>query len=297
VSDSFLVGVLLLSPLVGFAINGILYHKKGRFLPGILGTGASALSFLAAVSLFFKLVHLSDAQRSISVTYFTWIEVGRLNIPASFMIDQLSAVMILIVTGVGTLIHLFSVGYMSHDDRPFKFFSYLNFFLFNMLVLVLGENLLVMFVGWEGVGLCSYLLIGFWFTDKEKAKAGMKAFVTNRIGDAGLLLGIFALFANFGTLDFSSISGLVTIVEETWGPIHWACLFLFIGAIGKSAAGWCPRLGWATLFGGQARIRSHRPRGRFGWGRQVIMRTASVTRQPVYWVRPHPDLTSPGVGV
>jgi NADH-quinone oxidoreductase subunit L len=144
--------------------------------------------------------------------------------------------MILIVTGVGSLIHLFSVGYMSHDARPFKYFAYLNLFLFNMLLLVLGDNLLVTFVGWEGVGLCSYLLIGFWFTDREKAAAGMKAFVTNRIGDAGLLLGIFLLFVTFGTIEFSALNAAAPPQPELgWGVVTLATLFLFIGAIGKSA--------------------------------------------------------------
>jgi NADH-quinone oxidoreductase subunit L len=132
---------------------------------------------------------------------------------------------------------LFSIGYMSHDERPSKYFAYLNFFLFNMLLLILGDNLLLMFVGWEGVGLCSYLLIGFWFTDSEKAAAGMKAFITNRIGDAGFLLGIFTLFFLFGTVNFTElISRLPGVVELGWsGPMTLACLFLFIGATGKSA--------------------------------------------------------------
>jgi NADH-quinone oxidoreductase subunit L len=145
--------------------------------------------------------------------------------------------MILVVTGVGSLIHLFSIGYMSHDKGVAKYFAYLNLFLFNMLLLVLGDNLLVMFVGWEGVGLCSYLLIGFWFTDKEKAAAGMKAFITNRVGDAAFLLGMFILFLSFGTLNFHDLNHLAPVTSElSWlSPITLGTLFLFIGATGKSA--------------------------------------------------------------
>src|SRR5258708_15779815 len=154
----------------------------------------------------------------------------------AFTVDHISAVMIMIITGVGTLIHLYSIGYMGHDPRPAKFFAYLNLFLFNMLVLVLGDNLLLMFVGWEGVGLCSYLLIGFWFEDPAKAAAGMKAFITNRIGDAGFLLGLFMIFVTFGTIEFSALSKMAFTPEvAVMGPITLATLFLFIGATGKSA--------------------------------------------------------------
>jgi NADH-quinone oxidoreductase subunit L len=160
-----------------------------------------------------------------------------LSVPFAFTVDQISAIMILVITGVGSLIHLFSIGYMSHDERPAKFFSYLNLFLFDMLILVLGSNLLITFVGWEGVGLCSYLLIGFWFSDEAKAAAGMKAFVTNRIGDAGFLIGIFILYATYGTLNYADLIHLVPQVPEIgWaGPITLATLCLFIGATGKSA--------------------------------------------------------------
>ncbi len=177
------------------------------------------------------------APKAVSANFFQWISLGDLDVPATFVIDHISAIMVLVVTGVGTLIHLFSIGYMSHDERPSKYFAYLNLFLFNMLLLILGDNLLLMFVGWEGVGLCSYLLIGFWFTDAEKAAAGMKAFITNRIGDAGFLLGIFTLFFLFGTVSFSEIiARLPQVAEVGWtGPITIACLFLFVGATGKSA--------------------------------------------------------------
>lgn len=233
----FLFAILLLSPLIGFIINGLRWKSKNYLLAGSIATGAVAISFVAAVLVVMKLFG-ADAPKAITVEYFKWMAVGGLEVPVAFVIDHISALMVLVVTGVGTLIHLFSIGYMSHDERPSKYFAYLNFFLFNMLLLILGENLLLMFVGWEGVGLCSYLLIGFWFSDKEKAAAGMKAFVTNRIGDAGFLLGIFTIFFLLGTVSFSEIISKVAgmPVELGWsGPITLAALFLFIGAMGKSA--------------------------------------------------------------
>lgn len=235
--EKTIVGLLLLSPLLGFFFNGLRYKSKNYKLAGTIATGAVALSFLCTIFLFMKLVGLEEGQREIVIHFFDWMTLGQFKAQASFMVDVISIVMMLIITGVGSLIHLFSMGYMSHDERPSKYFAYLNLFIFNMLLLVMGDNLLVMFVGWEGVGLCSYLLIGFWFTDKEKAAAGMKAFITNRIGDAGFLLGIFTLFMAFKTVNFSELNALMPAVAEIgWtGPITLACLFLFIGATGKSA--------------------------------------------------------------
>ncbi len=205
-------------------------------LAGVIATTAVAISFLCAIALVSKLFG-EGAPSSVSAQFYEWLNIGSLRISAGVVIDHISAIMVLVVTGVGTLIHLFSVGYMSHDARPSKYFAYLNLFLFNMLLLILGDNLLMMFIGWEGVGLCSYLLIGFWFTDKEKAAAGMKAFVTNRIGDAGFLLGIFSLFFLFGTVNFQElIQHAPHVPEVLWtGPVTLACLFLFVGATGKSA--------------------------------------------------------------
>jgi NADH-quinone oxidoreductase subunit L len=185
-----LMAILILAPFVGFLINGFRYKKHSANVAGTIATCAAAISFASAIWFFLDLVAAPVEERHITVQFFNWISVEQLHVAAAFTIDQISGIMILIVTGVGSLIHLFSIGYMHHDKGVAKYFSYLNLFLFNMLLLVLGDNLLVMFVGWEGVGLCSYLLIGFWFTDKEKAAAGMKAFVTNRIGDAAFLLGI-----------------------------------------------------------------------------------------------------------
>lgn len=235
-SNELLFGILLLAPLLGFVFNGLRYKSHNAYLAGTVATVAVGISFLCALTLVLKLFG-EGAPAAVSARYFQWINVGALNVQAAFVIDHISAIMVLVVTGVGTLIHLFSIGYMSHDERPSKYFAYLNFFLFNMLLLILGENLLLMFVGWEGVGLCSYLLIGFWFTDSEKAAAGMKAFITNRIGDAGFLLGIFTLFFLFGTVSFHEIiARLPATAELGWtGPMTIACLFLFIGATGKSA--------------------------------------------------------------
>src|SRR5437868_519013 len=224
---SILMSILILSPLVGFLINGFRYKKHNYIVVGSVATAAVFISFISAVFMVVDLVGLPAESRRISVAFFEWVGVANLKVNAGFVIDQISAIMILVITGVGTLIHLFSISYMHHDKGVAKYFAYLNLFIFNMLLLVLGSNLLVMFVGWEGVGLCSYLLIGFWFTDKEKAAAGMKAFVTNRIGDAAFLLGMFILFLTFGTLNFSELNALApTVAEASWlGAVTLVTLF------------------------------------------------------------------------
>ena len=231
------MAILILAPFVGFLINGLRYKKHSYLVAGSIATAMVAISFICSVLMVIDLQAMPEEARHISVNFFEWISLANFKIDMAFVIDPISAVMILIITGVGSLIHLFSIGYMHHDKGVAKYFAYLNLFLFNMLLLVLGDNLLVMFVGWEGVGLCSYLLIGFWFTDKEKAAAGMKAFITNRIGDAAFILGMFVLFFTFGTLNFHDINGLVPQIAETsWlAPVTLATLFLFIGATGKSA--------------------------------------------------------------
>ncbi len=236
-SNYALVATLILAPLIGFLINGLRHKKHSANVAGVLATSMAVISLVSSVLLVMELVSMPIASREISIKFFDWITVGNLKADMSFVVDAISAIMILIITGVGSLIHLFSIGYMHHDKGAAKYFAYLNLFLFNMLLLVLGNNLLVMFVGWEGVGLCSYLLIGFWFTDKEKAAAGMKAFITNRIGDAAFLLGMFVLFFTFGTLNFHEINALVPANPELlWmAPITLGTLFLFIGASGKSA--------------------------------------------------------------
>lgn len=236
-NHSLLMAIVILSPLVGFLINGARYKKHSANVAGTIATLAVAISFICSVLLVVDLIAMPEEARRIAVDFFEWIAMDKLKINAGFVVDQISAIMILIITGVGTLIHLFSIGYMHHDKGVAKYFAYLNLFIFNMLLLVLGDSLLVMFVGWEGVGLCSYLLIGFWFTDSEKAAAGMKAFITNRVGDAAFLLGMFVLFMTFGTLNFHELNAMApTVADASWlGALTLGTMFLFIGATGKSA--------------------------------------------------------------
>ncbi|HEV7387121.1 MAG TPA: NADH-quinone oxidoreductase subunit L [Gemmatimonadaceae bacterium] len=210
--------------------------KRHRWatLTSIVGPGVLILAFFLAVAIWQAMVSAHPEAPFIQ-RYFSWMPVGDLQIDAAFQLDQLSMVMILVITGVGALIHIFSVGYMREDPGYPRFFSYLNLFVFFMLVLVLGANYPVLFVGWEGVGLCSYLLIGFWFNDKANADAGKKAFIVNRIGDFGLLVAMFMLFANIGVLDFVGVS--VKAVELGAGSalVTAICLFMFLGCTGKSA--------------------------------------------------------------
>jgi NADH-quinone oxidoreductase subunit L len=236
-SHQLLISALILSPLIGFLINGLRYKRHSANLAGGIATAAAAISFLSAIFIFIELLGMPKESRQIAVSFFDWMTVANLKINMGFLVDPLNVIMILIITGVGSLIHLFSISYMHHDEGAAKYFAYLNLFLFNMLLLVLGDNLLVMFVGWEGVGLCSYLLIGFWFKDSDKAAAGMKAFVTNRVGDAAFLLGMFLLFVSFGTLNFQEINSMVPADPTfSWlSPLTLGTLFLFIGAAGKSA--------------------------------------------------------------
>lgn len=236
-NNSVLMAVLILSPFFGFLINGARYKKHSANVAGSIASAAIGISFISAIALVLNLIEMPQEARHIGVKFFEWIYWDQLKVDAGFVVDPISAVMILVITGVGFLIHLFSVGYMHHDKGVAKYFAYLNLFVFNMLILVLGDSLLTMFVGWEGVGLCSYLLIGFWFTDSQKAAAGMKAFITNRIGDAFFILGMFVLFTTFGTLNFSELNILApTAAEATWlGAATLGTLFLFIGATGKSA--------------------------------------------------------------
>lgn len=236
-SHTALISLLLASPFIGFLINGFRRKHHSGNVAGAIASVAVFISFLCSVTLWIELQSLPADARSILVNFGSWISVEGLNIDFGFLVDQLSSLMILIITGVGFLIHLFSIGYMHHDPGVAKYFAYLNFFIFNMLVLVLGDSLVTLFVGWEGVGLASYLLIGFWFTDKDKASAGMKAFITNRIGDAAFLIGMFIFFTSFGTLNIQELNALApTIAESTWfGIITLGTLFLFVGATGKSA--------------------------------------------------------------
>ncbi len=221
------LAIIPLLPLIG----SLLAFLTGRVWAGRVATLASTLAFVLVVSLFNDL----SAGNIIEVTLFDWFSVDDLSVPFALRLDALSAVMCLVVTGVGSLIHLYSTDYMAEDPAKHRFFAYLNLFMFSMLLLVLGANLMVMFVGWEGVGLCSYLLIGFWYKNKEYAAAGMKAFVVNRIGDAGFLIGIFLLYKNCQTLDFVALKHVFASHPELVAIAFGVSLSLFVGATGKSA--------------------------------------------------------------
>ena len=221
--------------MAGFLINGILglasdEYRKRKTLIGVLSNIAVFVPFLISGYLFFT--HSADAS-AIVVTLFTWIDVGTLTVDIAYRIDQLSLVMALVVTGVGAFIHLYSMGYMAHDPGYWKFFAYLNLFIFAMLNLVLGNNLLLLFLGWEGVGLCSYLLIGYWYTDMAKSDAAKKAFIYNRVGDFAFLVAMFMVFQTVGSLDFDVILGNLEAFSSDY--IFWIGLLMFIGATGKSA--------------------------------------------------------------
>ncbi len=236
------IGWIPLLPLIGFMINGVWYgffqtkpgaHRAGSTVPGIIATLAIFGSFLVSLQLFSRLLGMNGESRYLEQTVFSWVQAGGLNLDIAFRMDSLNVLFSLVITGVGTLIHLYSIGYMSHDETPGKFFCYLNLFCFAMLMLVLGSSLPILFFGWEGVGLCSYLLIGYWYTDEEKAKAGKKAFVVNRIGDFGFLIGMFLIFWSFGTLDFAALKGLIHGADP--GLMTAIALCLFVGCCGKSA--------------------------------------------------------------
>src|SRR5229473_7321522 len=187
-------------PLAGFVINGAFGRRFSKAIINVVAIGSVLLAFAWAL----KTV-LALGETPISEHYFDWIVAGGFRVGCDFAVDRLTAVMLLVVTGVGSLIHIYSIGYMEHDHGYYRFFAYLNLFMFFMLTLVLAANYLVLFVGWEGVGLCSYLLIGFYFLKKTATDAGNKAFWVNRVGDFGFLLGLFLLFRQFGTLDFAPI--------------------------------------------------------------------------------------------
>jgi NADH-quinone oxidoreductase subunit L len=224
-----------LLPLLGAMLNGLFGRYTNVKVSGALATLAIGASFLVSLKLFGALNQLDEESRRVLVTYAEWMHAGALNLDWQLLLDPLSMIYILFVTGVATLIHLYSIGYMSEEPSFARYFAYLNLFSFAMLMLVLGGNYMVMFLGWEGVGLCSYLLIGFWFSDREKASAGKKAFVVNRIGDFGFLLGVFLLFTHLGSLEYGAVQdGLKGFVAGHWLPTA-AALLMFLGATGKSA--------------------------------------------------------------
>lgn len=226
-----LVWLIPLLPFIGFLINGLGRNVLPKPLIGTIASLAVIAPFLISLGLFFNF----DASNPVIVPIFDWITVGSLVIPFSFQIDQLSIMMLLIITGIGSLIHIYSIGYMSHDAGFGKFFSYLNLFVFFMLLLVLGSNYVIMFIGWEGVGLCSYLLIGFWYTNGAFADAAKKAFIINRIGDLGFLLAVFLIINTFGTVTFAEIFPQAQTMVSGDATLVLITILLFIAATGKSA--------------------------------------------------------------
>lgn len=229
----FLVPLL---PLIGVLINGLLLGRLSRSVVNLVACTTVGISFIISLLLFFELRSLPADSRVIEQVLFTWIPSGALKANIGFLLDPLSAVMILVVSGVGFLIHVYSTGYMAHDPGFGRYFTYLNLFTFAMLTLVLADNYLLMFVGWEGVGLCSYLLIGFWFERKSASDAGKKAFIVNRIGDFGFLIGMFIIFWQVGSLDFRTVMETAPHAFVAGGGlITAACILMFVGATGKSA--------------------------------------------------------------
>jgi len=222
-------------PFIGFLINGLWGRKLGEKAAGYIASAMIGIAFVMSVTAFFELLGHDPHHRVIEKEFFSWIAVGDLSIPFGILLDPLSAVMILVVTGVSFLIHIYSIGYIHGDPGATRYFAYLNLFVFFMLLLVLGNSYPIMFIGWEGVGLCSYLLIGFWFTDQAKATAGKKAFIVNRIGDFGFLIGMFLIFTTFGTLTFSGAMHGAELYVGSTAVIFWMTLSMFLGATGKSA--------------------------------------------------------------
>ncbi|MEI7981462.1 MAG: NADH-quinone oxidoreductase subunit L, partial [Bacteroidota bacterium] len=219
-------------PLIGFLILGIGFRVLPKKVTSFLGPGTILLSFILSIIVFLNFRYFAI---SLPRYLFSWISLGNLKIPFEFLIDPLSILMLLIVTGVGFIIHVYSVGYMKDDPGFNRFFAYMNLFVFSMLLLVMGANYPVMFIGWEGVGLCSYLLIGFWFKNHDYNNAARKAFIMNRIGDLGFLLGMFLLFNTFHSLNFGAIFSQAKTMEPGDGTLMAITLLLFIGAVGKSA--------------------------------------------------------------
>jgi NADH-quinone oxidoreductase subunit L len=219
-------------PLAGFIINGVGRNVFPKSVIAFVGSIVVLASFGISVGAFLQ---VKSTGIPIKTELFNWFTVGYMKISFEFLIDQLSALMLLIITGVGFLIHLYSAGYMKDDAGYGKFFAYLNLFIFFMLLLVLGSNYVIMFIGWEGVGLCSYLLIGFWYTNPAYADAAKKAFIMNRIGDLGFIIGIFLLIYTFGSASFAEIFAKAGTQPFAWAPYVLITIMLFVGAVGKSA--------------------------------------------------------------
>jgi NADH-quinone oxidoreductase subunit L len=231
--------IIPLLPLLGSAINGLFGAKWSKAIVNSVALGSTGVSFLCAVEAVREF--LAGGSQPFRKEFFDWIVAGSFRAGFDLQLDQLTVVMLLVVTGVGFLIHIYSTGYMAHEGGYYRFFSYLNLFMFFMLILVLAANYVLLFVGWEGVGLCSYLLIGFYFLKKSAADAGKKAFIVNRIGDFGFMLGMFLLFRTFHSLDFNAVFSAASqagVAHESlgqFGTMTIACILLFVGATGKSA--------------------------------------------------------------
>jgi NADH-quinone oxidoreductase subunit L len=228
-----LVWLVPLLPLLGVIINTFFGNALPRKTVAWIGTGLVGLSALLSLGIIADVYGRGHEYHGTTVTLFRWMTAGDFNVNFAFLVDQLSATMLIVVTGVGFLIHMYSVGYMDHDTDIRRYFIYLNLFIFAMLMLVLGDNYLVLFLGWEGVGLCSYLLISFWFRDPINAAAGKKAFIVNRIGDVGMLLGVLLTWSAFGSLTFVEIFPRAETVGA--GVLTVITLLFFVGCAGKSA--------------------------------------------------------------
>src|SRR6516164_9599033 len=232
--------IIPLLPLLGSAVNGIFGAKWPNKMVNLVALGSTGLAFACAIEAVREFV--ASGQQPFRKEFVDWLAAGTdFRIGLDLQFDQLTVVMVLVVTGVGFLIHIYSTGYMAHEGGYYRFFSYLNLFMFFMLTLVLAGNYVVLFVGWEGVGLCSYLLIGLYFLKQSAAEAGKKAFIVNRIGDFGFMLGMFLIFRTFHSLDFQAVFSAASqpsIAHEgmgQFGIITIACILLFVGATGKSA--------------------------------------------------------------
>lgn len=236
-----LTPLLVVFPLLGFLMIGLLGARiKSEKIIGIIGSAAVGIPFIIASAIFVHMVGLDPSARKETVELFTWISAftgstSAFSASVAYQIDQLSILMTLIVTGVGFLIHVYSIGYMHGDSGFWRYFAYLNLFIFAMLNLVLADNFLLLFLGWEGVGLCSYLLIGFWYEKKFTGDAAKKAFVVNRIGDFGFLLGMFLIFERFSSLNFDTVFAGASVLSPGSDVLFWITLLLFVGAVGKSA--------------------------------------------------------------
>src|ERR1017187_2449659 len=229
-----ILAVSLLIPFAGFLLNFLIGNKLPKGMVSLIGCGTILVALVMNIMLF-----NTALSGPITQTYFNWIHVGSFSVDFSFLVDRLSVMMLLIITGVGFLIHLYSVGYMNDDDAYFRYFAYMNLFVFFMQMLVLGANYLITFIGWEGVGLCSFLLIGFWYKNTAYNNAAKKAFIMNRIGDLGFLIGIFWIFNQFGSVNYKEVfagaQGFIANNNYNDSVIIFITVLLFIGAIGKSA--------------------------------------------------------------